>query len=118
MARENPMTFPGPRYATAAALAVALALFSTIFARHTHNHVDLPTYIDPFEWIVTLLFLIAGWCAWEKREQLAAVFVVAALFLFYGVQVDWLFRVPLGFAVLTASALAFLFILPVTWKPK
>ena len=112
------MTQAPTRYVAASVIAVAVALYATIFARQTHNHIDLPTYIDPLEWAVTLLFLVAGWAAWQRREQLAAVFMVAALFLFYGVQVDWLFRVPLGFGVITVAALLFLFVLPVTWKPK
>ncbi|MEM9971145.1 MAG: hypothetical protein AAF762_08605 [Pseudomonadota bacterium] len=112
------MTLPAPRYLTASALAVTLALFATVFARQTHNHLDMPTFLDPLEWVSTLLFLIAGWAAYQRREQLAALLMVAALFTFYGVQAAWLFRVPLGFGVLTAGALLFLFILPVTWKPK
>ncbi len=106
------------RYIAAAALALGLALFATIFARQTHNHLDLPTFLDPLEWATTFLFLAAGWAAWVKREQLAALFMVTALFVFYAVQVDWLFRVPLGFATVTVFALLFLIVLPVTWKPK
>ncbi len=106
------------RYLAATALAVALAAYATIFARQTHNHFDLPTFIDPLEWAVTLFFLAAAVTAYRQREQLAALLMVAALFMFYAVQADWLFRVPLGFAAVTVFALLFLIVLPVTWKPK
>ena len=112
------MTAAPSRYLAAAALASGLALFATIFARQTHNHLDLPTFIDPLEWATTLLFLAAAITAFRQSERLAALLMVTALFVFYAVQVDWLFRVPLGFATVTVLALLFLIVLPVTWKPK
>ena len=106
------------RYTAAAILALLLAVYATIFARQTYNHIDAPIILAHEEWLTALLFVGAAWAAWQKREQLAAVFIVSALFLFYAVQADWLFRVPLGFGLITVGALTFLFTLPVTWKPK
>ena len=112
------MRFPGPRYALAAALALALSLFATAFARASHNFYDLPSYIDLTEWPATLLMLAAGWAAWEARERLAALLMVLGLLAFYAAQMRFLFQVPMGFGVVTAGALIFLFVLPVTWRPR
>ena len=112
------MTKSPRRYQAASAIAIVLAAYAAVFARQTHNHVDLPIFIDPLEWVTSLTSVAAAWAAWNKLEQRAAIFIVVALFLFFGVQVDWLFRVPLGFGFVTVASLAFLLTLPVTWKPK
>lgn len=109
---------PPRRYAIAAGIALALALFATAFARGSHNTYDLPSYIDVTEWPSVLLFVAAGWAAWDRRERLAAGLVMAALVAFYWVQGLYLFSVPLGFAALTLGTLAFLFVLPTTWKAR
>ena len=83
------MTKSPRRYQAASAIAIVLAAYAAVFARQTHNHIDLPIFIDPLEWLTSLTFLAAAWAAWNKLEQRAAIFIVVALFLFFGVQVDW-----------------------------
>ena len=106
------------RYRAAALLAALLALYVTVFARQTHNLFDLPTFIDLTEWPATLLYLAAAWAAIRRREKIAALALVLALFAFLIAQARWMFNVPLGFALTIATSLAFLLILPVTWKPR
>ena len=106
------------RYTAAALIAAALAVFVFTFATQTHNAYDLPTYIDISEWPAVLLYLASGWLAWQRREQLAAGAHVAALLTFLFAQARFLFALPLAFALVFAGALAFLLVLPVTWKPK
>ncbi|MDJ1016209.1 MAG: hypothetical protein QNJ35_06830 [Paracoccaceae bacterium] len=112
------MAVPAPRYVIAAALALLLAVYATVFAHRTHNLFDLPTWLDVTEWPATLLFLFAGWSAWVTRERQAAFALVVGMLAFFGAQSSYLFSVPLGFVVVTALALVFLFVLPTTWKPR
>lgn len=112
------MQKPGTRYAAAAGLAAAIALYATLFARQTHNRFDLPTWIDLTEWPATLLYLAAAVAAWAKLERVAALALVAAMLAFLAAQSAHLFTVPLGFALVIAASLAFLLILPTTWRPR
>ena len=109
---------PPRRYVAAAGIALVLALFATAFARGSHNVTDLPSYIDVTEWPSVLFFVAAGWAAWNRRERLAAALAMAALVAFYAVQGRFLFSVPLGFAVPSLGTLAFLLVLPTTWKAR
>ena len=106
------------RFPAAAVLALLLALYATLFARQTHNTFDLPTWIDLTEWPATLLYLAAAVAAWARLERVAALALVAAMLAFLAAQSAHLFTVPLGFALVIAASLAFLLILPTTWKPR
>jgi hypothetical protein len=108
---------PSPyRHLLAAIIALTLALYATVFARQTHNTYDLPTWIDITEWPVTLLFLAAAWAAWRRVPRRAALLLVTGMIAFLGVQGRYLFEVPLGFVLVTALSLAFLFTLPSAWE--
>lgn len=102
------------KYRVAAALALALALYVTVFARQTTNWVDLPTFIDLSEWPATLGYFGAAWAASAGRARLAAVLTVASLLAFFLAQSQHLFAVPLGFSLVTALSLAILLVMPAT----
>jgi hypothetical protein len=102
----------------AAALAALLALYATVFARQTHNHIDLPTFIDLTEWPATLLYFAAGWAALRRLPRRAALYLVSAMLAFFAAQSAWIFEVPLGFVSVASLSLAFLFILPARWEPR
>ena len=108
----------GARYLAAALLAGGLSLYATLFARLTHNIFDMPTWIDLTEWPATLLYLAAAVAAWARLERVAALALVAAMLAFLAAQSAHLFTVPLGFALVVAASLAFLLILPTTWRPR
>ena len=108
----------GARYLGAALLAGGLSLYATLFARQTHNTFDMPTWIDLTEWPATLLYLAAAVTAWARLERVAALALVAAMLAFLAAQSAYLFTVPLGFALVIAASLAFLLILPTTWRPR
>ncbi len=112
------MTLPGARYIGATALAVALALYATIFARQTHDLFDLPTWIDLSEWPATLLFGYAAYGAWTEQPRRAALAVVIGLFAFLAAQQSYIFQVPLGFVLITVLTLATLFTLPASLRGK
>ena len=103
---------PGYRHLLAVALALALALYVTVFARQTYNTYDLPTLIDVTEWPVTLLFLATAWAAWVRAERRAALLAVTGMLAFFGVQHRHLFEVPLGFTLVIGLTLALVFALP------
>lgn len=109
------MTVASIRFPVAAALALLLAIYATAFARQTHNLFDLPTFIDLTEWPATLLYLAAAWAAYRKLPRRAALFLVSAMLAFFAAQSDWMFRVPLGFVLVAAGSLGFLFLMPATW---
>ena len=106
------------RYHAAAIIAALQAAFVFAFATQTHNAYDLPTYIDISEWPAVLLYLAAGWLAVRRREQLAALALICALLAFFAAEARFLFTTPLAFVLVTAGAVAFLTVLPVTWKPR
>ena len=112
------MTLPGARYLGAAALAVALALFATVFARQTHDLINLPTWIGVTEWPATILFAVAAYAAWIEQPRRAALAVVIGLFAFFAAQHNHLFRVPLGFVLVTVLTLATLLALPASLRGK
>lgn len=103
------------RHTLAAAIALALALYATVFARQTHNTFDLPTWIDVTEWPVTLLFLAAAWAAWKRVPRRAALMLVTGMVAFFAVQHRFLFDVPLGFVLVTCLSFGFLLTLPSAW---
>ena len=112
------MTVPGRRYIGATAIAVVLAIYATVFARQTYDLFDLPTFIDLTEWPATLAFLTAGWLAWIENPRRAAMVLVLGLFAFLGAQHMYLFRVPMGFVLVTVLTLAFLMVLPASLRGK
>lgn len=109
---------PHRRYKLAAALAVLLALYVTVFATQTHNRFDLPTWIDLTEWPATLLFLASAVAAWKRLERPAALACFAGLFAFFFAQGRFLFEVPLAFVLTSTGTLGCLWLLPVTWKVR
>ena len=112
------MTFPGVRYAGAALSALALAIYCTVFARQTHDLFDLPTWIDLTEWPATLLFLGTAWLAWTRQPRRAALAVVLGLFAFMAAQHMYVFRVPLGFVLVTVLTVFVLLVLPASLRGK
>ena len=106
------------RYLAAALLAGGVSVYATLFARQTHDTFDLPTWIDLTEWPATLLYVTAAATAWARLERVAALAGVAAMLAFLAAQSAHLFTVPLGFASVIAASLAFLLILPTTWRPR
>ena len=112
------MTVPGVRYIGATAIAVALAIYATMFARQTHDMFDLPTYIDLTEWPATLLFLFAAWQAWIERPRRAALALVIGMFAFLAAQSGYIFAVPMGFVLVTVLTLAFLLMMPASLRGK
>lgn len=112
------MSLPGARYIGATLLAVALALYATVFARQTHDLFDLPTWIDLSEWPATILFGFAAFAAWTEQPRRAALAVVAGLLAFIAAQHSYIFQVPLGFVLITVLTLAVLFSLPASLRGK
>lgn len=112
------MTAPGRRYIGATAIAVVLAIYATAFARQTHDLLDWPTFIDVTEWPATLLFLFAAWQAWTERPRRAALALVIGMFAFMAAQHGYLFRVPMGFVLVTVLTLAFLVMMPASLRGK
>ena len=112
------MTVPGRRYIGATAIAVALAVYATVFARQTHDMFDLPTFIDLTEWPATLLFVFAAWQAWIERPRRAALALVSGMLAFLAAQHGYIFSVPLGFVLVTLLTLAFLLMMPASLRGK
>ncbi|NND41376.1 MAG: hypothetical protein HKO04_04780 [Silicimonas sp.] len=106
------------RYRAAAALAFLLAVYVTAFARQTHHIFDLPTFIDLTEWPATLFYLAAAWAAFRRLPRRAALYLVSAMLAFFAAQSAWMFKVPLGFIMVAAASLGFLFILPAKWEKR
>ena len=106
------------RYLLASLTALTLSIYVTIFAAQTHTTYDLPTWLDLTEWPATLLALAAAVFAHLRREQLAALAIVAALMAFLASQARYIFELPIAFLIVTILTVAFLTILPVTWKPR
>ena len=112
------MKLPGVRYIGATLSALALAVYATIFARVTHDLFDLPTWIDLTEWPATLLFLATAYFAWTQQPRRAALVVVIGLFAFITAQHAYIFRVPLGFVLVTILTLGTLLVLPASLRGK
>ncbi len=106
------------RSSLAAALALALAAYATVFSRQTHDLFDLPTFLDLTEWPATLLFLASAHGAWIEAPRRAALLAVAALLAFFAAHGRFLFDVPLGFVAITLACLAILAILPPVWERR
>ena len=102
----------------ATAIAVALAVYTTAFARHTHDHFDLPIFIDVTEWPATLLFIFAAWQAWIERPRRAALALVLGMFAFLAAQSGYIFSVPLGFVLVTVLTLGFLLMMPASLRGR
>ncbi len=105
------MTHPA-RYHVAAALAAALALYVTVFARQTHDLFDRPTFIDLTEWPATLFCLAAAGAALARRAAPSAVAIVSGLIAFFAAQYAWIFEVPLAFVLSTLVVFLTLYVLP------
>ncbi len=90
-------------------------VYATVFARQTHNVVDLPTWIDVTEWPVTLLYAAASGLAIVEMARASAFAMVAGTVAFFAAQSDHFFTVPLAFMLVTLVTLAFIFILPSRW---
>lgn len=104
------------RYRLGAAVALGLTVYATVFARQTHNFVDLPTWIDVTEWPVTLLYAGAALLSLIGRPRASAFALVAGTVGFFAAQSDHFFAVPLAFMLVTVVTLAFIFILPSEWE--
>ena len=100
------------RYRLAAAFAVALVIYVTIFARSTTNFIDLPTWIDVTEWPISLIFAATAWFAWFERGKIAAALSVVGLLGFFAAQSQHFFDVPLGFLFVTIVTLGILLTMP------
>ena len=112
------MTVPGGRYIGVTVIAVALAVYATVFARQAHDLFDLPAFTDVTEWPATLLFLFAAWQAWIERPRRAALAFVVGIFAFLAAQSGYIFAVPLGFVLVTVLTLALVLMMPATLRGK